>query len=202
MSRRSRQRNSFCRNNRKKKLRKPGLMSATEKPAQTRQEFFLDFFLVESTRTQPEATDRHRQTPLRAHLNTPKIAVSPLGAQSTPPLAGCRSVHIQSRGTDTDVIYHHNGAAPQRIAHCQIHVPLGRSLVIPAGPSAGRRHQGGSCLFLSVLSNSLYFTWGPSGSRARTLLARCFGPCAVGGYRPLKPCSCSEVTPFLCLSNC
>ena len=37
-------------------------------------------------RTEPEATDRHRQTPLlRAHPNTPKIAVSPLGAQSTPP---------------------------------------------------------------------------------------------------------------------
>ena len=29
-------------------------------------------FLVESTRTQPEATDRQRQSPLRAHSNTPK----------------------------------------------------------------------------------------------------------------------------------
>ena len=47
-------------------------MSPTEKPAQTRRIFFVDFFLVESTRTQPEATERHRQSPLRAHSNTPE----------------------------------------------------------------------------------------------------------------------------------
>ena len=29
-------------------------------------------FVVRSTRTQPEATDRHRQSPLRVHSNTPK----------------------------------------------------------------------------------------------------------------------------------
>ena len=34
--------------------------------------FFWDFVLVESTRTQPEANDRHRQSPLLAHSNTPK----------------------------------------------------------------------------------------------------------------------------------
>ena len=35
-------------------------------------DFLVDFDLVESTRTQPEATDRHRQSPLLAHSNTPK----------------------------------------------------------------------------------------------------------------------------------
>ena len=32
----------------------------------------MDFFVVRSTRTQPEATDRHRQSPPRVHSNTPK----------------------------------------------------------------------------------------------------------------------------------
>ena len=30
------------------------------------------FFFVESSRTQPELTDRHRKSPLRAHFNTPE----------------------------------------------------------------------------------------------------------------------------------
>ena len=75
----------------RKKLRKPGLMSATEKPAQTRQEKKMDFFLVQSTRTQPEATDRHRQTPLRAHPNTPKNRLFAAGGSTTAPLARGRS---------------------------------------------------------------------------------------------------------------
>ena len=78
-----------------KKLRKPGLMSATEKPAQTRQgRFFFDFWGVESTRTQPEATDRHRQTPLRAHPNTPQNRLFVAGGSTTAPLARGRSEHI------------------------------------------------------------------------------------------------------------
>ena len=53
-------------------------------------------------RTEPEATDRHRQTPLRAHPNIRrKIAVSPLGAQSTPPsLARGRSIYSSSSFQD------------------------------------------------------------------------------------------------------
>ena len=45
-------------------------------------------------------------------------------------------------------------------------------LVIPARPSAGRRHQDGFCLFLCylIVSTSL---GGPLGPRARALLARC-----------------------------
>ena len=43
------------------------------KPAPTCQEkIFFGIFFVESTRTQPEATDRHRQSPLRVHSNSPK----------------------------------------------------------------------------------------------------------------------------------
>ena len=42
-------------------------------------DFFGGFFLVESTRTQPEATDRHRQSPLLAHSNTPKSRRFPAG---------------------------------------------------------------------------------------------------------------------------
>ena len=75
----------------RKKLRKPGLMSATEKPAQTRQEKKMNFFLVQSTRTQPEATDRHRQTPLRAHPNTPQNRLFAAGGSTTAPLARGRS---------------------------------------------------------------------------------------------------------------
>ena len=37
------------------------------KPAPTKMDFF-----VESARTKPEATDRHRQSPLRVHSNSPK----------------------------------------------------------------------------------------------------------------------------------
>ena len=33
--------------------------------------FFSRFFFVESSRTQPKPTDRHRTSPLRAHFNTP-----------------------------------------------------------------------------------------------------------------------------------
>ena len=55
-----------------KKLRKPSLTSPTEnQPRRARKNFFWNFF-VESTRTQPEATDRHRQSPLRVHSNSPK----------------------------------------------------------------------------------------------------------------------------------
>ena len=80
-----------------KKLRKPGLASATEKNSPDAPGIVLDLFLVESTRTQPEATDRHHQTPLRAHptINTPKnrrFAAGGSRAQSTPPLARCRSL--------------------------------------------------------------------------------------------------------------
>ena len=51
--------------------RKINTHGLTEK-SQPRRAGFFCFFLVESTRTQPEATDRHRQSPLLAHSDTPK----------------------------------------------------------------------------------------------------------------------------------
>ena len=74
-----------------KKLRKPGLMSATEKPAQTRQEFLFGFFWSsrpEHNQNSPTDTAKRRFALIPTRR---KIAVSPLGAQSTPPLARCRS---------------------------------------------------------------------------------------------------------------
>ena len=50
--------------------------------------FFLDFVLIQSTRTQPEATDGHRQTPLRAHPNTPsKFLLAAGGSIVHPPFS-------------------------------------------------------------------------------------------------------------------
>ena len=43
--------------------------------------------MVQSTRTQPEATDRHLQTPLRAHPNTPKNALLAAGGSIHPPFS-------------------------------------------------------------------------------------------------------------------
>ena len=74
VSRRSRQRNSRCRPKRNlKKVTKTRPDVTDRKASPDAPDFFVvDLFLVESTRTQPEATDRHRQSPLRAHSNTPK----------------------------------------------------------------------------------------------------------------------------------
>ena len=63
-----------------RKFQKSRVTSATEnQPRRAR-----IFFLVQSTQTQPEATNRHRQTSLRAHPNTPKNRRLAAGAQSTP----------------------------------------------------------------------------------------------------------------------
>ena len=70
---------------------------------QTRQEFvFWEFILVQSTRTQPKATDRRRQKRRFALIPTRrKKSFWPLGAQSTthpPPLARGRSRGPHQRG--------------------------------------------------------------------------------------------------------
>ena len=89
-------------------------------------------FLVRSTRTQPEATDRNRQSPLRVHSNTLKIAVLLPGAQSTAPLA---------LG-----VGHYQGALAQGLqselrqfaTHSSVVVPLGARRVT-SSPAAPRR---------------------------------------------------------------
>ena len=70
-------------------------------------------------------------------------------------------------------------------------------LVIPARPSAGRRHQDGFCLFLRYS----YSTQGPLGpllarssGRASLFLVICV---CLGGCGPLNPFPCSDLTPFL-----
>ena len=45
------------------------------------------FFFVQSTRTQPEVTDRHRQSLLRAHPNTPKKRRLAAGGSIHPPFS-------------------------------------------------------------------------------------------------------------------
>ena len=67
-------------------FQKSRVMSATENQPRQKK---MDFFSVESARTQPEATDRHRQSPLRVHSNSPKkIAVLPQSGGETPKLVG------------------------------------------------------------------------------------------------------------------
>ena len=96
VSRRSRQRNSRCRTNRKKKLRKPGLAS-TDREASP--DAPPDFFLIFFWSSRPEHNQRPpTDTAKRRFALIPtrrKIAVSPLGAQSTPPLARGRSKAVR-----------------------------------------------------------------------------------------------------------
>ena len=66
----------------------------TGSPPRRARNLFSDLLLVQSTRTQPEATDRHRQTPLRAHPNTPQNRLFVAGGSTTAPLARGRSEHI------------------------------------------------------------------------------------------------------------
>ena len=84
VSRRSRQRNSRCRPKRNKKLRKPGLMSPTEKPAQTRRIFLGDSFWSSrpehNQKPPPDTANRHcALIPTRR-----KMAVSPQGGRMPP----------------------------------------------------------------------------------------------------------------------
>ena len=92
MSRRSRQRNSCCGTNRNKKVTKirpdvPDREASPDAPP--------DFFLISFWSSRPEHNQRPpTDTAKRRFALIPtrrKIAVSPLGAQSTPPLAGGRS---------------------------------------------------------------------------------------------------------------
>jgi len=65
-------------------------------------------------------------------------------------------------------------------------------LVIPTRPSASRRHQDGFCLFLCYL---IVFTslGGPSGPRARALLARCFGVASNASTSSSSVCARNRV---------
>jgi len=92
VSRRSRQRNSCCGTNRNKKVTKirpdvPDREASPDAPP--------DFFLIFFWSSRPEHNQRPpTDTAKRRFALIPtrrKIAVSPLGAQSTPPLAGGRS---------------------------------------------------------------------------------------------------------------
>ena len=73
------------------------------KPAPTGQEkFFGDFFFVESTRTQPEATDRHRQSPLRVHSNSPKNRRLAAGGSVHRPFSSGSVRRLRARETAAD----------------------------------------------------------------------------------------------------
>jgi len=88
---------------------------------------FIVYFALKNVffRTEPEATDRHRQTPLRAHPNIRrKIAVSPLGAQSTPPsLARGRSIYSSSSFQDLGFGY----LAPPFVGAADFWFPISRA---------------------------------------------------------------------------
>ena len=87
MPRAARGRRSRCDHNQKSKVPKITCDVSDRKPAPTCQ----NFFFVQSTQTQPEATNRHRQTSLRAHPNTPKNRRLAAGGSIHPPLARGRS---------------------------------------------------------------------------------------------------------------
>ena len=99
-------------------FQKSRVMSATENQPRQKNVFF-----VESARTQPEATDRHRQSPLRVHSNSPKNRRFAAGGSSavhrpfssgsvsvlyvrarTSPLAGGRRPLRESRRPETSPI--------------------------------------------------------------------------------------------------
>ena len=92
MSRRSRQRNSRCGHNQNKKVKKTRPDASDRKTSTDAPGFF---FLIFFGSSRPEHNQRPpTDTAKRRFALTPtrrKIAVSPLGAQSTPPLARCRS---------------------------------------------------------------------------------------------------------------
>ena len=106
VSRRSRQRNSRCRPNRNKKVTKirPDVTDREASPDAP-----PDFFLIFFWSSRPEHNQRPpTDTAKRRFALIPtrrKIAVSPLGAQSTPPLAGGRSQLGENEHDDPHVLF-------------------------------------------------------------------------------------------------
>ena len=77
------------------------MASAIEKPTQTHRKKKVEFLSSRSEQNQTEATDRHRQTPLRAHPNTPKNRRFATGGSIIhPPLARGRSIISSSSFQD------------------------------------------------------------------------------------------------------
>ena len=72
--------------------------------------------------------------------------------------------------------------------------------MIPARPSAGRRHQDGFCLFLCYLM--VFTSLGGPWALARALYWRAVLVLVLWEAVATETLLFCEVTPFLCLSNC